>query len=697
MYIQKIIPSPNKDIELYINNFSGGMNNASEQLLDNESRDILNMFFVDEVLMEKRLGQTYYDALTLEHASKVTPITFVDEFKPYKDNDMLVRASDYEIYFDNKLVSTVAGRVCGVNYNGKYLFVDGSNLYVYGKFPRSVSTHVGITGVAKLSDIGLTSATTPYVNTPIVITGVAKSDTSGIKYLNNNLIFDLNGTLITLGDASYANIGAIVASIQAQLTADENTDVVVTESSNKIVITGGTDIDVIIGAEQDAYVLMKVVSPTAGFVPLASPNVVGVTRYNYTTGNVCYEPCQYEVEDTSKGANEVPTTSTILLHHDGRLFSTGVVDDNDNVFISDSGNAYYFPATLPIQMPPNSDRVVGFCEFNDGVVVGRNNDIHVIVGKTNNPSLGLELFTCKKLNTHTGFAGRNCFANINSYLFYLGNDGVVYALSSINYESQNLITTIVSKQLDLFKAPINLTNDMLSNACAITNNNCFYLSFGNVVMIYSYLNRAWTRFNNLYATSFYNKQNVLLWGRTDGTIAKFGTNYLDFIFPYQCYIYSKRYDMGIPSVYKYFKEFYIVAHAYDDYLSDIFVDFEIDYSDVTNHIAIKSQISIWGIARFGDVFINKNINESSPIMIIRRGRNISFKLRNGYFITDTLSTVDDLNTYVDKSEGVLVRIEADNLYYLYTNGDWKLMEDKDLNQRMKVYQINGTYELRDKR
>ena len=572
------------------------MNNASEQLLDNESRDILNMFFVDEVLMEKRLGQTYYDALTLEHASEVTSITFVDEFKPYKDNDMLVRASDYEIYFDNELVSTVAGRVCGVNYNGKYLFADGSNLYVYGKFPMTASTHIAITGTAV-----------------------------------------------------------------------------------------------------DAYVLMKVVSPTVGFTPLASPNVTGVTCYNYTTGEVCYEPCQYEIEDTSKGANEVPTTSTILLHHDGRLFSTGIVDDNDNVFISDSGNAYYFPATLPIQMPPNSDRVVGFCEFNDGVVVGRNNDIHVIIGKTNNPSLGLELFTCKKLNTHTGFAGRNCFANINSYLFYLGNDGVVYALSSINYESQNLITTIVSKQLDLFKAPISLTDNMLSNACAITNNNYFYLSFGNVVMIYSYLNRAWTRFNNLYATSFYNKQNVLLWGRTDGRVAKFGTNYLDFTFPYQCYIYSKRYDMGIPSVYKYFKEFYIVAHAYDDYFSDIFVDFEIDYSDVTNHIVIKSQISIWGIARFGDIFINKNINESSPIMIIRRGRNISFKLRNGYFITDTLSTVDDLNTYVDKSEGVLVRIEADNLYYLYTNGDWKLMEDKDLNQRMKVYQINGTYELRDKR
>ena len=107
-----------------------------------------------------------------------------------------------------------------------------------------------------------------------------------------------------------------------------------------------------------------------------------------------------------------------------------------------------------------------------------------------------------------------------------------------------------------------------------------------------------------------------------------------------------------------------------------------------------------GQKQMGDRFINRLINESLPFIIGRRGRNISFKFSNGYFVHGEVEKYEDLEYYIGRSEGVLVRVTDDEEkegYYLYTEGQWKLMEEDDLNQRMKIYQINGDYEMRGKR
>ena len=65
-YIQKNTPPPNKILNFSLRNFSGGLNNASDLLEDNESSDLLNMSFVDETLLEKRKGQELFDELKLD-------------------------------------------------------------------------------------------------------------------------------------------------------------------------------------------------------------------------------------------------------------------------------------------------------------------------------------------------------------------------------------------------------------------------------------------------------------------------------------------------------------------------------------------------------------------------------------------------------------------------------------------------------
>jgi len=598
-YIQKTTPPPNKVLNFSLKDFSGGLNNASDQLKPNEASSLLNMAFVDESLMEKRKGQDYYDELIiLDNATTPAPddILFIDEYKPYDGTNELLRSSALKVYLGTTKIADVLGKISGINYNGKYIFADGTNLYVYGKFPQTETTYEKITGTA--------------VATPV---------------------------------------------------------------------------------------LMKIVSPASDYTPLDTTHTQGITRYNYTNSEVSYEPCQNEVTDTYLGANVIPEGIKYIISHNGRLYMSGANKDNDNVYITDVQNPYYCATALPLQLPPNSDMVVGMHIFGDSVIVGRNNDLYAISGETNNPDLGMDMFKLKRLNTHTGFANHSAIDIVNNYLFFLGHDGNVYALSSVKYDEKTLLTVNISKQLDLYKDPINLTKTDIANACSVFFKDEWYLSIKDKILIYSYKNKAWTLWNNFNATSFYILENELIWGNDVGCVCKFGTKYLDFELPYQSYWYSKYFDMDDPISFKQFREFFIVAHTFDDVKSDINLWVEIDYADVTDTYYVKSQKTVWGEAVWGDRFIDRNIVASLPLAIYKRGRVLRFKISNGYFLQTTVNTIADLSTVPNKKQGLLVKVLEDNNYYLYFDYNWKIVTEPDLNQRFKIYQINCDYEMRGKR
>jgi len=592
-FIQKNTPPPNKVYSFSLGNFVGGINNTSNQLLPNEARDLLNMAFADDTLMEKRYGFVYLDESDLEE-----DITFIDEYKPYNDDNIFIKASDKNVYMNDVSIQVVNGRVSGVNYNGKYYFADGEKLYCYGKFPqKSVS---------------------PYV----VVDGTAVDD----------------------------------------------------------------------------YVVFEVVNPPSNYTPLDNSHTQGVVHYNYTKNQMWYEPCDNEITDTYKGANYLPEKPKFLTVHKGRLIITGCEKDDDNVFISDINNANYFPVSLPIQLPPNSDKIKGVRIFDDSIVIGRNDDVYAISGSTNNPNMGFDVFTLRKLNTHCGFMNNTSIDVVNNYLFYLGSDGNVYALSSTKYDNKTLVTTIISKQINLFKKPFNYTLTDMANANSIYYKDEWYLTIGNRTFIYSYRHKAWTVYSNMESLDFYNLDGELIWSR-EGRLAKQSDDtYIDYAnVPYQAYWISKNFDMDDPSTYKQFKEFFLVAHVYNDFTSDIDIMFEIDYVDILDKQTLTNQIAVWGRAKWGDRFINKNIVASLPLTIGRRGRTISFKFSNGYEPLGTVNDVGDLDLVLGKKEGMLIYVTNEAKYYLYTNFEWIPKEISELNQAMKLYQVNGDYELRGKR
>ena len=592
-YIQKNTPPPNKVFNFSLNDFSGGLNNRSDLLEDNELTSINNMIFADESLFEKRKGQELYD----ESIDFDEPIVFLDEFKPYKEENVLIQATPTKFYVNGALLTTIEGKVSGINHRGRYFFADGSKLYCYGKFAQTEGDYVKITGT-----------------------------------------------------------------------------------------------------EVDDYVLMEVVTPDEGYTPLEGEHIEGVTHINYTDYEVSYEPCKLEVDDEFKGDNVVPEGVRYIASHLGRMFVSGADDDNDNVFITDVKNSFYFPVFLPMQLPPNSDRIVGLKVYDNSVLVGREKDIHAITGNTNRPDFGVEVFRLNKLNTHVGFASHHAVDIAHNFLFFLGSDANVYALSTTKGDDRVLVTKHISRQLDMRKEPISIDINDLSDSHSAFVRDEWFLTIQDKTLVYSYLTQAWTVLSDLDATSSYEKDFELIWGNSDGKLVHFSPdNYTDFGEPYECHIFSKYFDMDEASNFKSFKEFFVVAHTYENYNSDIRAFFEIDYDDVRDRVVIANQISIWGTAVWGDRFIKHNINPSLPFVIRRRGRNIRFKFFNGYYRDGDVATHSDLETYEGRIEGVMVWVTDEENFYLYKDREWVLLTDKDLNQRMKIYQVNGDYEMRGKR
>lgn len=567
------------------------MNNRSEILQPNQCSDVLNMTFADDTVMEKRRGSTIVDTLRLNGE-----LVFIDEYKPYNDTDVLIRATKTEIYVGNMKVANIKGQITGVNFAGKYFFADGEKFYVWGKFPQRSTTYEEVIG-----------------------------------------------------------------------TPDAN------------------------------YLLMEVVNPPQGFTPLGTEHTRGKVKYDYTNRKVWYEPCQNEIEDPYKKSNVLPQNPRYIVVHNGRLFISGSKKDNDNVFISDLNNPYYFPVSLPMQLPPNSDKIVGLHVYDDSVVVGRKEDIYVITGMTNRTDMGVPVFRLRKINTHTGFANHYAVNVAHNYLFFMGSDGNAYALSSIQGNERVLASSILSRTIDFFRPPVNLTKQDIYEASSIFFDDKWYITMKDKIMIYSYRHQAWTMYNNLHARSFYKFNNVLFWGNKDGQLCMPSEDHLDQGEPYEAYWSSKTFDMGEPSYYKQFKDFFIIAHTFDNFNSDIGVTFEIDHITVKENFLIKNQKSIWGKSRFGDRFINNNVNVSLPFSIGRRGRTIRFIFRNGFEIGTPVSTVDELDGYLGKKEGLLVKVTSTNQYFSFINGTWVEQTMENLNQTMRIYSVNGDYELRGKR
>ena len=142
----------------------------------------------------------------------------------------------------------------------------------------------------------------------------------------------------------------------------------------------------------------------------------------------------------------------------------------------------------------------------------------------------------------------------------------------------------------------------------------------------------------------------------------------------------------------------ISAHTYEAYLSDIYIGVEIDYIDASNEFHVESVVTLWGKAKFGEKFINRNITASLPLWISRRGRTIRFTIMNGYVYEGYVNTLADRDNWPDKYTGMVLYVLSNITFYLYNDDrEWEVLDNSQMNQRMKIHQLNIDFETRGAR
>lgn len=95
---------------------------------------------------------------------------------------------------------------------------------------------------------------------------------------------------------------------------------------------------------------------------------------------------------------------------------------------------------------------------------------------------------------------------------------------------------------------------------------------------------------------------------------------------YESYWESKDIDFDFPSKTKQIRKLYITANTYKYFTSQIHFDIYVDYYELNTGFTMKNQIPLWGVSLFGEKFISKNVVDSKPIEINKRGKIIRFRV-----------------------------------------------------------------------
>lgn len=451
--------------------------------------------------------------------------------------------------------------------------------------------------------------------------------------------------------------------------------------------------------------------PPVGFTPKPKPATKGVVKQAPSIYNkpnmidVWYEPCEYELEDGYKGVNKTEhfRKRYICVHKD-RLYIAGNDADSNMIYISDILNPYYFPASLPIQTPPDGDKIVALKGFGQSLIIGRRDSMFALTGNTNRP--GDEAYELKKISTHTGVANHRCLDNVQGFLFYVGNDANLYKMSYTTTDTPTLRTIKLNNTVDLKKPPLNKTIYEIKDAHTFYDkyNGEWWVQLGEDSLVYNYDYMAWTRHRGCDNRMMLHYQDKFTLCRENCTFTYFDdTVYYDIDFEYPtlrlpipCYWTSKDIDFGEATRIKQIRDTYVVSEVFDENKCDVRVKYDIDYVPVESENRIESEISKWDKALWDKSrFISTNIARSLPIMVGRRGRTFRAWIGNGYVFKDY---VEELPHQSESNPGDLYF--CNGKFYIRIPRDYETREyyrelsEDELYQPMKIYELSGLYEFK---
>ncbi|MDD3414887.1 MAG: hypothetical protein PHY47_12915 [Lachnospiraceae bacterium] len=407
-----------------------------------------------------------------------------------------------------------------------------------------------------------------------------------------------------------------------------------------------------------------------------------------------YTPTALEFSDPFKGYNQLSNLDNVvdIMQHKNRLWFLSSAHPN-NIFYTDLDNQYYLPTNHFITSITNDgDEIVALKSFNDVLVIFKRNTVFALYGDSK------DNFVLKELNVASGVFNSDVIQQVGNYLFYLGNDGNIYALYDVRTDTQKMMSKCISDQIDLMRDPINININKVTTAKSVYIDNMYILTIDDKILVYNELYDSWLLWDNIKPTSMlvynnqllltnsnrylyrmpfkpfyieetytkttdlstiivnkgyineigidfqYYKNNVLIDSSTysktnnktisipvvtSGTVAKLCyTSMLCYNDQengsYSVVFHTKDNDFSCPNKRKKFRKIFVTVKTYKWFSSIIQVKGLIDWYDINTDINIKNQIAMFGIASFGDRFIDKNVVVSEPITINQRGKIVRF-------------------------------------------------------------------------
>lgn len=604
-----------------LNNFGGGLNNveADTVIADNQMCDTQNMKFVSQTLMEKRQGTVEYHPeiyhrlghVELPEGNLYDAVIWTDKYEPLDGEPVFVQASSRSFYVGGAKICDLAGSTFkGVNYVGKYYFVDGKNIYVYNgtTYYKIISEPMGYLA----QDIAINTKDF-YVDEIPAQTKVGDS------------VYFLSSTIINYTGADITRTITAIDTEAKKITVDTN---IITGASESIPHTkNGKD------------------TPVYMYVPLDTNYIMGEEVWDDANHLCYYKPCVNELADDYSGGSYIPNAPTIIVTHSNRLFVSGDDKSPNAVFMSGysavAPQPLHFPSSASVSVKPNGQSIIDLVVFDNSLIIGRHEDMFCLYGDSEYPKSVVPNgtpFYVKQLDVSTGFMSADCGSMLNNFYIYLGYDGRFYKLNTPTTFVEYLMTRPIEYKCDIYKAPIGMSIYSTFNMSSVAYRNEVWFSLSNgYTIIYNYDNMAFTYYTGLNASSFYTDGNVLYIGRFDGKFAYFCDGediYTDLDQPIVAKQYTKRYDFGSSANFKYFKRFMITSQTYDEILSSIDVNAEVDYFYVFDATVscettiFNSNKSMFGISEWGDIFTNKDIIKSKYTNLDIKGRTIQFRFDN---------------------------------------------------------------------
>lgn len=368
-----------------------------------------------------------------------------------------------------------------------------------------------------------------------------------------------------------------------------------------------------------------------------------------TTKLYCYQPCEYELEDGYKGTSMCEGLyATMIRSYKDRLVVAGNIGgtnkeelpDPNMIYMSDIMNPVYFPSGLPVQTPPTGDKITCLRLFNDGLIIGRKEDIYYLTGNTNRTDAST-LFNLSKINTHTGIANNYCSDIVFNYLFYIGSDGNCYKITSTSTSELLLNTQQVNIKVDFKLPPFNKTLSEIQKAHTgfDPTRGEWYVQIGYDTFIYNYHNFAWVRWNGIECVQFISSPDKFYYIKEDCSFNVIDDEIMydtyskdpDIKIPIHMYWSSKNIDFDMPSRVKQIRDTFLISEIVGDSPSTINISYETDYVAVTKEHTINNEVAKWNMAIWDTYrFVSKNIIRSLPIIVGRRCRNFKVLIQNGY-------------------------------------------------------------------